>query len=91
MNFNFECSSAILNSERCISQVKRRKLAESIAKNIMKEPEAHQVSKRLCTPTEGTDNTAVINVVVEDTEEKQLLVTCDQASLFFRDGKELNA
>jgi len=52
--------------------VKKRKLAESIT-NEMKEHEANQVSKILCTPTEGTDDTAVINLVVEDTEEKELV------------------
>ena len=52
--------------------MKKRKLAESIAKDI-NEHDAHQVSKRLCTPTEGTDDPAVINLVVEDTEEKEFV------------------
>ena len=52
--------------------MKKRKLAESIAKDI-NEHDAHQVSKRLCTPTEGTEDPAVINLVVEDTEEKELV------------------
>ena len=52
--------------------MKKRKLAESIAKDI-NEHDAHQVSKRLCIPTEGTDDPAVINLVVEDTEEKELV------------------
>jgi len=52
--------------------VKKRKLAERIAKDI-NEHDAHQVSKWLCTPTEGTDDVVVINIVVEDTEEKELV------------------
>ena len=52
--------------------MKKKKLAESIAEDI-NEHDAHQVSKRLCTPTEGTDDPAVINLVVEDTEEKELV------------------
>ena len=51
--------------------MKKRKLAESIPKD-MKEHEAQQVSKKLCSPTEETDGTVVINLLVEDTEEQQL-------------------
>jgi len=52
--------------------VKIGKLAESITKD-MKEHEAPQASKRLCTPTEDVDDAVVINLVVEDTEEEQLM------------------
>ena len=52
--------------------MKKRKLAESVTKD-MKEHEAPQASKRLCTPTEDADDAMVINLVVEDTEEEQLM------------------
>jgi len=52
--------------------VKKRKLAESITKD-MKEHEAPQASKSLYTPTEDADDAVVINLVVEDTEEEQLM------------------
>ena len=51
--------------------MKKRKLAESITKDI-KNQEAAQKSKRSCTSTEGADDAVVINLVVEDTEEEQL-------------------
>ena len=51
--------------------MKKRKLAESSATGT-KEHDAHKVSKS--TPTEGTDDdTAVINLVVEDTEDEELV------------------
>ena len=62
--------------------MKKRKLAESISKD-MKEHEAPQGSKRLCTPTEGTDETAFISddgdhedqevINLLDKEEEQLI------------------
>ena len=52
--------------------MKKRKLAESITKESEKEDEIPQGYKRLCTPTEGADDTAAINLVVEDREEEQL-------------------
>lgn len=52
--------------------MKKRKLAESITKDI-KDQEAAQKSKRSCTSTEGADDAVVINLVVEDTEEEQLM------------------
>lgn len=52
--------------------MKKRKLAESITKESEKEEATPQRYKRLCTPTEGADDTSAINLVVEDTEEEQL-------------------
>jgi len=55
--------------------VKKRKLAESITKDI-KDQEAAQTSKRPCTSTEGADDAVVINLVVKDmkdAEEEQLM------------------
>jgi len=53
------------------SQVKKRKLTESSATGT-KEHDAHKVSKS--TPTDGRDDdTAVSNLVVIDTEDKELV------------------
>ena len=52
--------------------MKKRKLAGSITKESEREGEIPQGYKRLCTPTEGADDTAAINLVVEDREEEQL-------------------
>lgn len=52
--------------------MKKRKLVESITTESRKEDEIPQGYKKLCTPTEGADDTAAINLVVEDTEEQQL-------------------
>lgn len=52
--------------------MKKRKLAESITNDI-KDQEAAQKSKRPCTSTECADDAVVINLVVEDTEEEQLM------------------
>ena len=52
--------------------MKKRNLAESIAKESEKEDEVPQGCKRLCTPPEGAEDPPAINLVVEDTEEEQL-------------------
>lgn len=65
-------TSPELDSVKPPSLVKKRKLAESITKESEKEEATPQRYKRLCTPTEGADDTSAINLVVEDTEEEQL-------------------
>ena len=52
--------------------MKKRKLAESVTKESEKEDEVPQGCKRLCTPPEGAEDPAAINLVVDDTEEEQL-------------------
>ena len=52
--------------------MKKRKLTESITKESEKKDEVPQGYKRLCTPPEGAEDPAAINLVVEDKEEEQL-------------------